>query len=111
MSYREIKNIGTIFFGYGSYGQVLRDTVHFQSMQICLDFEVIDMTSSYFIGSKEHAIALRQAFGGAVYLTEYRRPRELYAWEGPQRNEQCQAAARHQEVVPLDFDEVVAALF
>lgn len=111
LAYREIKNIGTMFFGYEGYGQVLRDTVHFQSQKIGLDFEVIDMKTSYFVGSKEHALALQEAFGGKTYHTEYSKPRELYAWEGPRRNEQCLAAARHQEVVPLDFDEVVAALF
>lgn len=115
LSYREIKNIGTMFFGYHSCGQVLRDTVYFGAKRIGIDFEVIDMTSSYFVGSKEHAVALQEAFGGKAYATEYvafsQNSLELYAWEGPQRNEQCQAAARHQEVVPLDFDEVVSALF
>ena len=113
LSYREIKNIGTMFFGYGSYGQILRDTVYFGAKRIGIDFEVIDMTSSYFAGSKEHASALQKAFGGKAYATEYVAfgARGLYAWEGPQRDEQCLAAARRQEVVPLDFDEVVTALF
>lgn len=93
-----------MFFGYGSYGQVLRDTVYYGAKRIGIDFEVIDMTSSYFVGSKEHAVALQEAFGGKAYATEFtafgQNSLELYTWVGPQRNEQCQAAARHQEVVP-----------
>lgn len=71
LAYREIKNIGTMFFGYHSCGQVLRDTVYFGAKRIGIDFEVIDMTSSYFVGSKEHAVALQEAFGGKAYATEY----------------------------------------
>lgn len=111
LAYREIKNIGTVFFGYGCYGLVLRDVVYYGAQRIGLDFEVMDMTSSYFIGSKAHALALQEAFGGQAYATEYTNPQELYAWEGPKRREQLLALTHHQEVEPLNFDEIVEALF
>lgn len=105
-----VKNIGSVFFScYGS-ACVLRDVVYYGSIRHGLEFEVLAMESSYFVGSKEHAEALKAAFGGKAYETEYchlaSNPRNLWAWEGPLRNKQL-----NREAAPLDYEEVVAALF
>ena len=105
-----VKNIGTVFFTcYGS-ACVLRGVVYYGSIRHGLEFEVLAMDCSYFVGSQEHAKALKAAFGGIAYETEYchlaSNPRDLWAWEGPLRNKQL-----YENATPLDYEEVVAALF
>ena len=105
-----VKNIGTVFFTcYGS-ACVLRDVVYYDSIRYGLEFEVLAMDCSYFVGSQEHAKALKAAFGGIAYETEYchqaSNPRDLWAWEGPLRDKQI-----YENAAPLDYEEVVAALF
>ena len=81
----KVENIGTIFFLYYTGACVLRDVVYYRSLHYGIQFETLCMTSSYFIGSKAHAEALFQAFGGKMYATEFcalaENARELYAWE------------------------------
>ena len=67
----KVENIGTIFFLYYTGACVLRDVVYYRSLHYGIQFETLCMTSSYFIGSKAHAEALFQAFGGNMYATEF----------------------------------------
>ncbi len=105
-----VKNIGSVFFSCYGGACVLRDVVYYGSIRHGIEFEVLAMDSSYFVGSKAHAEALKTAFGGKAYATEYchmaSNPRELWAWEGPLRDDQL-----HRYASPLDYEEAVAALF
>ena len=102
----KVENIGTIFFLYYTGACVLRDVVYYRSLHYGIQFETLCMTSSYFIGSKTHAEALFQAFGGKMYATEF------YAWEGPKRQQQCEEIHRRGFTSePLDLEEVKMALF
>lgn len=111
-----IENIGTMFFLYYPGACVLRDAVYCVSKRNKLEFEALSMTSSYFIGSKAHAEALQEALGGKCYPTEYcylaEGARELYAWEGPKRQEQCEEIHRRGYTSqPLDIEEIKMILF
>lgn len=105
-----IKNIGSVFFRCYDGGCVLRDVVYYGSIRHGLEFEVLAMDCSYFVGSKAHAEALKAAFGGKIYPSEYcylaSNPRELWIWEGPLRDDQL-----YRNAAPLGYDEAVAALF
>lgn len=109
-----VENVGSVFFVYNMGACVLRDVVYYRSKAIGLDFEVLCMSTSYFIGTKAHAEALKEAYGGSCYPTEYcycaENARDLYAWEGPQRREQL-LASYHGESTPLDLEEVKTILF
>ena len=107
-----VENIGTMFFLYYGGACVLRDGVYYGSKRHGLEFEVLSMTSSYFIGSKAHAEALQEALGGKCYPTEYCYLAELYAWEGPKRQEQCEEIHRRGYTSqPLDIEEIKMILF
>lgn len=111
-----VENIGTMFFLYYTGPCVLRDAVYCSSKRHCIDFEALSMTSSYFIGSKAHAEALQEALGGKCYPTEYcylaEGARELYAWEGPKRQQQCEEIHRQGYTSePLDLEEIKMILF
>lgn len=67
----KVENIGTIFFLYYTGACVLRDVVYYRSLHYGIQFETLCMTSSYFIGSKAHAEALFQAFGGKCMLPNF----------------------------------------
>lgn len=105
-----VKNIGTVFFTCYDSACVLRDVVYYGSIRHGLEFEVLAMDSSYFVGSRTHAEALKAAFGGTTCETEYchltSNPQDLWIWEGPLRNKQL-----FENAAPLDYEEVVAALF
>ena len=105
-----VKNIGSVFFTCYDSGCVLRDVVYYWSIRHGLEFEVLAMDTSYFVGSKAHAEALKTAFGGKIYPSEHcyyaSNPRELWIWEGPLRDDQL-----HRYASPLDYEEAVAALF
>jgi len=111
----DFENIGTMFFVRKDYGSVLRDVVFYGSRRYGLEFEVLMLNSSYFIGSKEHALALQEALGGKAYQTEYcfiaENPRELWGWEGPLRQEQCVRLHNLQEPLLLDIEEMKEILF
>ncbi len=106
-----VENIGTMFFVSKSCGGVLRDAVFYGSRRYGLEFEVLILDSSYFVGSKEHALALKEALGGKAYETEFchiaENPRELWAWEGPLRQEQLHQPTR----TLLDIEEMKTILF
>lgn len=110
-----LKSVGSVFFIYLTSGWVMRDVVYYGSIRHGLNFEVLSMASSYFVGSKEHAQKLCDAYGGTAYPTEYchvaENPRELWAWEGPRRLEPCAQSQRLGLAEPLDYDEVVDILF
>ena len=106
-----VKNVGKTFFVLYGNACVLRDVVYYGSLRHELEFEVLSLDGQYFAGSKEHAEALKEAFGGKVYPSEYcylaENPRELYIWEKPiTYPEGC----RHNPN-PMDFDEAVEAIF
>lgn len=111
----KVENIGTVFFLYYPGASVLRDVVYYRSLHYGLDFETLSMTSSYFVGSKDHAEALYQALGGKMYPTEYcgstTKGRELYAWEGPKRQQQCEEVHSYGFTEPLDIEEIKTILF
>lgn len=108
----KVENIGAVFFLYHTGACVLRDVVYYRSQHYDLEFETLCMTSSYFVGTKAHAEALLEAFGGRVYPSEYcalaENARELYIWEGPKRQEQALARGN---AIPLDYEEVKMVLF
>ena len=111
-----VENIGTMIFLYYGGACVLRDAVYYGSKRHGLEFEALSMTSSYFIGSKAHAEALQEALGGESYPTEYchlaKGARELYAWEGPKRQQQCEEIHRRGYTSqPLDLEEIKMILF
>lgn len=111
-----VENIGTMFFLYYGGACVLRDGVYYGSIRYELEYEVLNMTTSYFVGSKAHAEALQEALGGKCYPTEYcylaEGARELYAWEGPKRQEQCEEIHRRGYTSqPLDIEEIKMILF
>lgn len=107
-----VENIGSVFFLYHTGACVLRDVVYYHSKRCGVEFESLCMTSSYFIGSKEHAEALKEAYGGEAYPTEYcflaENARNLYAWEGPKRYEQLNAGFN---AIPLDIEDIKTILF
>lgn len=111
----KVENVGTVFFLYYAGACVLRDVVYYRSIHHGLLFETLCMTSSYFVGSKEHAESLKEAYGGTIYSTEYsylaKNSQELWVWEGPKRQEQLETEHRRQEVTPLDLDEIKTILF
>ena len=98
-----VKNIGKMFFINGMDSCVMRDVVYYRGQHIELDFELLSMDWRYFVGSKKKAMALKEYFGGNVFMTEYacldEDARDLYSWEAP------------KEVETLDYDEVVNVLF
>lgn len=105
----KVENIGSIFFVYNGGACVLRSQVYYNSKKIGLDYEQMDMDTSYFVGSEEHAKKLAEALGGRAYPTEYlyvEAGRNLWVWEGPKRHDQMMGRER-----PLELEEVKDALF
>ena len=106
----KVENIGSVFFVYDGGACVLRSQVYYNSKKIGLDYEQMDMDTSYFVGSEEHAKKLEEALGGRAYqighyaCTEPKK--ELWAWEGPKRHDQILGFG-----TPLDLEDVKAALF
>lgn len=113
----KVENIGTIFFLYYTGACVLRDVVYYRSLHYGIQFETLCMTSSYFIGSKAHAEALFQAFGGKMYATEFccsgrKRARTLCLGRSKAPTRQCEEIHRRGFTSePLDLEEVKMALF
>ena len=104
-----LKRVGNVFFRSGDAACVQRDVVFYSSRRHKFCFELINMDSSYFTGTKENAMALQEAFGGKIYPTEYtavENPMNLWVWEGPLRYAQL-----HKEADALDFETVKAVLF
>lgn len=109
-----LKRKGNVFFRCGDAGCVQRDVVYYGSKRYGLNFELLSMDWHYFTGSHEHAMALKDAFGGKVYPSEYVscvESMDLWIWEGPHREEQIKAAYHGKEVEPLDLDVVKRVLF
>ena len=107
------KRVGNIFFRAGHSGCVQRDVVYYGSKRYGLNFEIVAMDWSYFTGTKNHALALQEAFGGRAYPSEYVScvdGMDLWIWEGPEREEQKEESL-HGTPHCLDFEEVKAALF
>ena len=105
----KVENIGSVFFVYDGGACVLRSQVYYNSKKIGLDYEQMDMDTSYFVGSEEHAKKLAEALGGRAYPTEYlyvEAGRNLWVWEGPKRHDQMMGLAH-----PLELEEVKDALF
>ena len=104
-----VKNVGNVFFRLN----VLRDVVYYSSIRYGLEFELLSLDGQYFAGSKEHAEALQEHYGGRIYPSEYchlaKNPRELWIWELPvpyENRDLCQNNTK-----PMDYDEAVAVLF
>ncbi len=108
-----VQRIDNIFFRVGDCGCVQRDVVYYGSKRHGLDFELLSLDWSYFTGSKNHAMALKEALGGRIYPSEYVScvdGMDLWIWEGPERKQQQQEARRGMPHC-LDFETVKAALF
>jgi hypothetical protein len=101
-----VKNVGKVFFIYLDAGCVLRDKVYYGSIRHGIEFEMLSLDAQYFAGSKEHAYALQEAFGGSVYASEFchyaENSRELYLWAGPDHGIRSN---------PIPFEEAVEAIF
>ncbi len=71
-SFSDVKNYGKIFICRACHGCVLRDVVYYIYKDTKLPIEVFSVDESrhgiyaYFVGSKEHAEALYEAFGGRL---------------------------------------------
>lgn len=106
-----LKRVGNIFFRSGDAGCVQRDVVYNLSKRYKFNFELLSMDWSYFTGTKAHALALEEAFGGRAFPSEYVsvvESMDLWIWEGPNRKQQL---ARGEQPIPLDFETVKAVLF
>jgi len=113
MSTGYLKRVGNIFFRSGDSGCVQRDVVYFGSLRHQFNFELMNMDYGYFSGTKGHALALQEAFGGSAYPSEYtaiEKPVDLWIWESPDRENRKQEAI-NGTLQPLDFDTVKAVLF
>ena len=87
--FRKVENNGSVFFVREGCGCVLRDVVFSRSKSIGLDFEVLDLDDvPYFAGTKDHATALFNAFGGQYFPSEYchstTRHMNLWIWTAPE---------------------------
>ena len=104
-----VKNIGKVFFSLYGGACVLRDVVYHLGQRYGLEFELLSLDGQYFAGSKEHAEALQEAFGGEVYPSEYcslaENARELYIWE------KKSSWYKGYNPNPMNLDEAVEALF
>ena len=83
--FRNVENIGAIFFVSGGHGCVLRDVVYQYATRKDLYFEVFALDKTpYFVGSLEHAEALEKIFGGNSCPSEYCfkaiNPLDLWTW-------------------------------
>ena len=106
-----LKRVGNIFFRLGDAGCVQRNVVYDLSKHYKFNFELLSMDWHYFTGTKAHALALQEAFGGTAYPSEYTaviKPMDLWIWEGPERKKQ---RTRREHPTPLDFETVKAVLF
>jgi len=106
-----LKRVGNIFFRSGDAGCVQREVVYYFSKLYKFNFELLSMDWHYFTGTKAHALALMEAFGGKAYSSEYVsvvEPMDLWIWEGPDRQKQL---VKGEHPVPLDFEAVKAVLF
>ncbi len=105
-----VENIGSVFFVYNGGAYVLRSQVYYNSKRVGLEYEQLDMDSSYFVGSEYRAKKLAEALGGQAYQVGYyacsEPQKELWAWEGPKRHDQILGFG-----APLDFEDVKAVLF
>lgn len=102
--FRKVENVGSVFFVSEGSGCVLRDVVFSRSQSIGLEFEVLDLDGKpYYAGTKEHASALFNAFGGSYSPSEYchsmTHHMNLWTWTAP------------EELQVLDADDAKAALF
>ncbi len=99
-----VKNVGKTFFVKYLTACVMRDVVYFNSVRNDWDFELLALDWYYFVGTRAHAKALKEAFGGTVSSTEYcDRPenaRELYTWQRAHHQGSC-----------MDLDEAIEAIF
>lgn len=86
--FRKVDNVGAVFFVSEGTGCVLRDVVFRHSKSIGLEFEVLTVDKNpYFVGTKEHAVALFSAFGGSYSPSEYchsmTHHMNLWIWSAP----------------------------
>lgn len=103
-NFRKVENIGSVFFVSEGTGCVLRDVVYRHSKSIGLEFEVLSLDEKpYFVGTKEHAVALFDSFGGSYSPSEYchslTHHMSLWVWTAPEKMEN------------LDIEEAKNALF
>lgn len=102
--FRKVDNVGSVFFVSEGTGCVLRDVVFRHSKSIGLEFEVLTLDKNpYFVGTKEHAVALFNAFGGSYSPSEYchsmTHHMNLWIWSAPLDKD------------GLSFEEAEMALF
>ena len=91
--FRKVDNVGAVFFVSEGTGCVLRDVVYARSQSIGLEFEVLALDEKpYFVGTKEHAVALFDSFGGSYSPSEYCHSQthhmNLWVWTAPEKMEE-----------------------
>ena len=75
-SFFDVNNYGKIFFCRRCHGCVLRDVVYYMYKEIGLAVEVFSADENqygiyaYFVGTKEHAEALHEVFGGRLQKSD-----------------------------------------
>lgn len=102
--FREVKNIGSVFFVTKKNKCVLRDLIYTRSKSVGLDFEVLVLDGGpYFVGTKDHATALFSALGGSYSPSEYchsmTHHMSLWIWTSP------------TDMQVLDVEDAKIALF
>ncbi|MDO4161603.1 MAG: hypothetical protein Q4D80_01180 [Pseudomonadota bacterium] len=96
-------NVGQVFFTVKTDTSILDKVIYHRPQRYALDIEVLSLDKHYFVGSKKHAKALFDAFGGQYLPSDFcfvpHKPRELWIW-------------RHEEASTcLDFEDAKIALF
>lgn len=98
-----VVNVGNVFFVMKKRACVLRDVVYYRSLVNGIEFEVLDLEHQYFVGSKGHAMALFNAFGGRYFPSDHcflaENPRDLWIWMQPENKG------------PMELEDAKIALF
>ena len=108
-----VKNIGTTFFTLKQNSCVLRDFVYNKVLKLGIDFEVLALDSQYFVGTKDHASKLLDAYGGRMYPAECNyyaeNAKALYVWELPYLSAKKNGILYNPH--PMDYEEVIDIIF
>lgn len=85
----EIVNIGSLFIAYNPVLQWTTDCVRAASLESGMNIELAVLSKKFFIGTEEHALALKEAFGGTIekdgmmcHLKTHKKPKQYWVWKG-----------------------------
>ena len=102
-----VKRVGNVFFRENGLICAPREMVYYRSRRHELNFELLEMGAQCFFGTKEHAMALKEKYGGVLCPTKFlylsEEPRDLWIWEGPDYGK--------PKRTPIDFAVAKSVLF